>query len=137
MTRILVAALCALSLGLSPAGAAPVKIRVGWVAVPFEVIPVLFEKADILKHNGVSYLFEAVHYQSAGTAIIALASGELETIGLTPLSVATAIENAKLADLRALCDEYQDGVDGYFSNGFRVLNTGPVKRIEDLKAAPW
>jgi sulfonate transport system substrate-binding protein len=135
MGRIVLAALwlCVLSLGLAPAEAAPVKLRVGGVVVPFEVIPVLFEKTDLLKHNGATYQFEAVHYQSAGTAIIALASGELETIGLTPLSVATAIENAKLADLRAICDEYQDGVEGYFSNGFRVLNDGPVKTIEDLK----
>ncbi len=132
MVRILVAALCA-GLGLSAAQAAPVKIRVGWVVVPFEVIPVLFEKTDVLRHNGVSYVFEAVHYQSAGTAITALASGELETIGLTPLSVTTSIENANLDDLRAICDEYQDGVDGYFSNGFRVLNSGPVKTIGDLK----
>jgi NitT/TauT family transport system substrate-binding protein len=103
------------------------------VVVPFEVVPVLFQRPDLLKHNGVSYEFEAVHYQTAGTAIIALASDELETIGLTQLSVATAIENAKLTDLRAILDEYEDGVDGYFSNGFRVLNTGPVKTIEDLK----
>jgi NitT/TauT family transport system substrate-binding protein len=133
MARILLAALCALGLGLSSAVAEPVKLRVGWVVVPFEVIPVLFEKTDILRHNGASYQFEPVHYQSAGTAIIALASGELETIGLTPLSVAASIENAKLTDLRALCDEYQDGIEGYFSNGFRVLDTGPVKTIEDLK----
>jgi NitT/TauT family transport system substrate-binding protein len=118
---------------VSPARAEPVKIRVGWVVVPFEVVPVLFERADLLKHNGVTYQFQAVHYQNSGTAIIALASGELETIGLTQLSTATAIENAKLTDLRAILDEYEDGVDGYFSNGFRVLNDGPVKTIEDLK----
>jgi sulfonate transport system substrate-binding protein len=132
MGRSLVAFLCVLGLCAS-AQAAPVKIRVGWVVVPFEVVPVLFEKPELLKHNGVTYQFEAVHYQTSGTAIIALASGELETIGLTQLSVATAIENAKLTDLRAILDEYEDAVDGYFSNGFRVLNSGPVKTIEDLK----
>jgi sulfonate transport system substrate-binding protein len=125
--------LAALLGGVPPAWADPVKLRVGWVVVPFEVIPVLFEKTDILKHNGVSYLFEASHYQSAATSIVALASGDLDVIGLTPLVVATAIENAKLDDLRAIADEYQDGVDGYFSNGFRVLNDGPVKTIDDLK----
>jgi sulfonate transport system substrate-binding protein len=132
MGRLPLAVLCAL-LCLPSARAEPVKIRVGWVVVPFEVVPVLFEKTEMLRHNGVSYTFEAVHVQSSGTAIVALASGELEVLGLTQLSTATAIENAKLTDLRAILDEYEDGVEGYFSNGFRVLNDGPVSTIEDLK----
>jgi NitT/TauT family transport system substrate-binding protein len=127
------ALLGAIGFTLSAAQAAPVKIRVGWVVVPFEVIPVLFQNTDLLKHDGVSYDFEPVHFQSASTALIAVASGDLEVLGLTPLVVATAIENAKLDDLRAVGDEYEDGVQGYYSNGFRVANDGPVKTIDDLK----
>ena len=131
--RIALRALLLLLCLSAAAQAEPLKIRVAWAVVPFEVIPVLFTKADVLRHEGSSYTFEPVHYQSAATAIVALASGDLDIAGLTPLAVATAIENAKLDDLRAIADEYQDGVAGYYSNGFRARNDGPVRDIEDLR----
>jgi len=36
-------------------------------------------------------------------------------------------------DLRVIADEFQDGVDGYYSDEFFVLKDGPVKTIKDLK----
>lgn len=133
MKRLLSAAILIFALAIQACRAEPVTIRVGWVVVPFEVVPVLFGKREVLRHEGQSYRFEPVHYQGASTALVALASGDLDTIALTPLNVASAIENAKLDDLRAILDEYEDGVDGYYSNGFRVANNGPIKSIEDLK----
>jgi sulfonate transport system substrate-binding protein len=130
LAALVIGAAC---LAAAPARAQPVPIRVGWVVVPFEVIPVLFQAKDQLRHEGASYVFEPVHVQSAATALIALAGDDLDLIGLNPLTIGTAIVNARLDDIRALCDEYQDGVDGYYSNGFLVLNDGPVKTIDDLK----
>ena len=36
-------------------------------------------------------------------------------------------------DLRVISDEFQDGVEGYYSNEFFVLKDGPVQKVEDLK----
>ena len=36
-------------------------------------------------------------------------------------------------DLRVISDEFQDGVEGYYSNEFFVLKDGPIKKVEDLK----
>src|SRR5208283_4730858 len=44
-----------------------------------------------------------------------------------------AIGNAGLDDIRVISDDFQDGVDGYYSNEFDVLTDGPIKKIEDLK----
>ncbi len=68
------ALLAAIGFTLSAALAAPVVPQGRWVVVPFEVILVLFQKTDSLKHDGV-YDFEPVHFQSASTALIAVASG--------------------------------------------------------------
>ena len=36
-------------------------------------------------------------------------------------------------DLRIIADEFQDGVDGYYSQEYMVLTDGPIKKVEDLK----
>ena len=32
-----------------------------------------------------------------------------------------------------IADDFQDGVDGYYSNEFDVLTDGPIRKVEDLK----
>jgi sulfonate transport system substrate-binding protein len=44
-----------------------------------------------------------------------------------------AVENAKLNDLRIIADGFRDGVNGYYSTEFMVLNDSPIKKVEDLK----
>jgi len=48
-------------------------------------------------------------------------------------TLAAAIQNAKLEDLRILADEFQDGVGDYFSQTFMVRKDSGINRIEDLK----
>lgn len=48
-------------------------------------------------------------------------------------SLALAVENAKLDDLRIIADVFRDGVAGYYSTEYMVLNDGPIKKVEDLK----
>src|SRR5580698_9360618 len=50
---------------------------------------------------------------------------------LTPASLALAIENAHLTDLRVIGDENQDGVEGWYSTPFFVLKDSPIKTVED------
>jgi NitT/TauT family transport system substrate-binding protein len=115
------------------AAAQPVKIRVAYVVPVANWASLLFEKPGLAQHNGKSYTFEAVHFQGTPQMITALANNELEIADLAFASLAIAVENAGMDDLRVIADEFQDGVDGYYSDEFFVLKDGPVRSIKDLK----
>lgn len=114
------------------ASAAAVKIRLSYV-VPGNWASLLFEKAGLARHLGKSYTFEAVRFQGTPELIQAQAAGELELAAHAYSSLALAIENAGMSDLRIVADEFQDGAPGYYSNEYFVLKDGPIKTIDDLK----
>jgi ABC-type nitrate/sulfonate/bicarbonate transport system substrate-binding protein len=120
-------------LAVAAARAEPVKIRVGWVNVPGQITPILFDTPGIAKHLGKSYALEPIRYTGSSVALTALAAGELELANLTFTQVPTAIINGGLTDLRILVDEFRDGVAGYDTIQYMVLQDGPIKRVEDLK----
>jgi sulfonate transport system substrate-binding protein len=124
-------ALFALSIGL--ARAEPLKIRAAWVAPLANWFSIWSEKKDLARNNGKSYVFESVRYVGTPTMITAIATNELEIGDLAYSTLPIAIENAGLDDIRVIADDFQDGVDGYFSNGFDVLADGPIQKVEDLK----
>jgi len=111
----------------------PVKIRVGWVVVPASLAPLILAKKDILKHFGQSYVVETTRFEGTPPVITALAADELDIGPLAFSSLALAIQNAHMDDLRVISDEIQDGVTGHGSNEFMVLKDGPVKTVADLK----
>jgi len=115
------------------AQAAPVRIRVGWVVVPASSAPLVLQKKDILTNFGKSYVAEAIHFEGTPPVITALAAGELEIGPLAFSSFALAIQNARMDDLRVICDEIQDGVPGHGTNQFMVRKGGPIKTVADLK----
>jgi NitT/TauT family transport system substrate-binding protein len=119
--------------GRALAQPAPVKIRIGWVVVPASSAPLVLEKKDILKHFGQSYVAEATRFEGTPPVITALAAGQLDIGPLAFSSFGLAIQNAHMDDLRAICDEVQDGVPGHGTNEFMVRNDGPVKTVADLK----
>jgi sulfonate transport system substrate-binding protein len=129
---LLVAVAAAFALA-SPAGADPVKLRAAWIATPASLIPILFAKAGIAQHLGVSYQFEEIHFNSSPTEVTALASGEIEIGTLGFSSVPIAIQNAGLTDLRIIADETQDGFQDYATVQYMVLKDSAVKTPEDLK----
>ena len=63
--------------------------------------------------------------------ITALANGELEVANLAYSTLAIAIQNAGLDDLRVIADEFRDGVPGHYSQEYLVLADGPIKKVED------
>jgi len=131
----LTACLCGalfLSAGATQA-AEPVKIRLSWVSVPSELTPYLFAKHGVARHEGVSYSPEAIHFAGTPTMITALAAGEIDFASLAFSSFGTAVLNAGMTDLRIVADEFQDGVEGYYTIEYMVLKDGPVKTIEDMK----
>jgi ABC-type nitrate/sulfonate/bicarbonate transport system substrate-binding protein len=124
----------AAALAASAAQAAdPIKIRASWVAPVTNWASILLEKKDLAKHLGQSYVFEPVRYAGTPPMITAIANGELEISNLAYSTLAVAIQNAGMDDLRIIADEFRDGVEGYYSQEYMVLADGPIKKVEDLK----
>jgi NitT/TauT family transport system substrate-binding protein len=115
------------------ANAEPVKIRLSWVAPISNWGSIILEKKDLAKHFGKSYILEPIRFQGTPPIVTALANGEVEIADLAFSTLAIAIQNAGIDDLRVISDEFQDGVPGYHSNEFNVLIDGPIKKVEDLK----
>ncbi len=117
----------------SLAHADPLPIRAGWVAAPASLLPVLFAKPGIARHQGSSYQLEPTYFSASPTMITALASGELEIAALGYSTMSLAILNARVDDLRVIADEIQDGHPGYYSNSFVVRKDSPIQTVADLK----
>jgi sulfonate transport system substrate-binding protein len=114
-------------------GADPVKIRVAWTVPVTNWGSLLLEKPDLARHAGKSYVMEPVHFQGTPPMITALANGELEIADFAFSSFAVAVLNAGMDDLRVIADEFQDGVEGSYSDEFFVLKDSPIKSVKDLK----
>ena len=129
---ILIAALA--TAPLHPAfGQAPVKIRAGWISAPASLVPLLFLKSGVTKHNGKSYLFEPIYFSSSTLQITAISQNELDIAAFGYTSFPLAIQNAGLSDLRIIADEIQDGAPGYYSTPYFVRKDSGIDRIEDMK----
>jgi sulfonate transport system substrate-binding protein len=133
--KLAVAGVCALGLlGTSAAQSAePVKIRMSWVAPLANWASVVLEKKDLMKNLGKSYTLETVRYQGTPQMITAIANNELEVASLAYSSLAIAIENAGLTDLRVIADEFQQGKPGYYTDGYWVRKDAGINKVEDLK----
>jgi NitT/TauT family transport system substrate-binding protein len=134
--KIVGTSVCAVALAVALATAAnaePIKIRNSWVAPVTNWASILLEKKDLAKHMGQSYVMEPVHFTGTPPMITALANNELEISNLAYSTLGIAIGNAGLSDLRIVADEFQDGVDDYYSQEFMVLADSPIKKVEDLK----
>jgi NitT/TauT family transport system substrate-binding protein len=87
----------------------------------------------LARHLGKSYTLEPVRFAGTPPMVTALANGELEVANLAYSTLAIAIQNAGMDDLRVIADEFRDGVEGYYSQEYMVLADGPIKKVEDLK----
>jgi ABC-type nitrate/sulfonate/bicarbonate transport system substrate-binding protein len=125
----------AFAFGLTGAAtsADPVKIRMSWVAPVANWASIILEKKDLAQHLGKSYTLESVRYQGTPQMITAIANNELEVSNLAYSSLAIAIENAGLDDIRVIADEFQDGVAGHYSTQFYVRKDSGINKIEDIK----
>jgi len=129
----LLAAVAASFAVASAANAEPVKIRVAWVVAPAALTPLLFAHPGVAKHQGQSYELEPVFIGASPLHITAIAAGEIEVAALNFASFPLAVENAGLTDLRIVCDELEDGFDGYATAQYMVRNDSGIKTPEDLK----
>jgi NitT/TauT family transport system substrate-binding protein len=137
MRRLRTTVLGAVALALfavSPASAQePVKIRVSWVAPVSNWASILLEKKDLAKHFGKSYVMEPVRYAGTPPMVTALANGELEVANLAYSTLAIAIKNAGMDDLRVIAHEFRDGAPGRYTHAYLVLADSPIKTAQDLK----
>ena len=115
------------------AQAEPTKIRIAWITVPTSLAPILFAKPQLARHLGTAYTIEPLRFAGSSQMTTALASGDLDIAEFSYSSFAYAVRNANMSDLRVIGDEIQDGVPGFYTVSYRVLNDGPVKTIADLK----
>jgi sulfonate transport system substrate-binding protein len=122
-----------LALGIGGSQAEPVKIRVAWVAPVANWVSMWLDKKDLARHVGQSYVFEPVHFAGTPPMVTAVANNEVEVGDLAFSTLPIAIKNAGLDDIRVIADDFQDGVEGYWTIRYTVLKDGPIKRIEDLK----
>jgi len=120
------------TLPLGAAAGEPVRIRVGWVVTPAQFTPILFEKKEIGRNLGKTYVFEAVHFRGSTPQISALAAGELEIAALAYSSFALTIQNAKM-DIKLIADMFQDGVPGHYTTQFVVREDSPIRTVADLR----
>jgi NitT/TauT family transport system substrate-binding protein len=130
--RLVVACTALLAAGAAQS-AEPVKIRASWIVAPSDWAPLLPEKPELMKNNGKSYIFEPMRFQGTPAVITAMANNELELGNLAFSSLALAIQNAGMEDLRVVGDQFKDGAEGHFSNQYYVLKDSPVRKVEDLK----
>jgi len=131
--RIGLAGVVFIALGVGLAHAEPLKIRAAWVAPISDWISIWLDKKDLAVHYSKSYVLESVHYNGTPPMITAMANGELEIAMLAFSTFPIAVVNADMDDMRVIADEFQDGVEGYYSDEFMVLKDGPIKTVEDLK----
>ena len=131
--KLALAGACALGLMSAANAADPVKIRMGWVAPVSNWGSILLEKKDLAKHMGKSYVLETIRYQGTPQMITAIANNELEISNLAYSSLAIAIENAGLDDIKVIADEFQDGVEGRYSSQYYVRKDSGINQVEDLK----
>ena len=115
------------------AHAEPVKIRAGWVVAPASLIPVLFAKPGLARHQGKSYVLEPVYFSASPAQITAMSVGELEIAALGFSSFPFAVQNAGLTDLRIIADEIQDGGKDNFSTHYMVKKDSGIATVADLK----
>jgi len=131
-----VLALSTLAVSALEAGSAraePVTIRSGYTVMVSGFSPLLLEKKDIMKHVGQSYVLEPRHFQSTSQELTALAAGEADIVSIGYSTLAVAVLNAKLDDIRVVADANQDGAQGHKSVPFLVRNDGGINTVEDLK----
>jgi sulfonate transport system substrate-binding protein len=111
----------------------PVTIRSGYTVMVSGFSPLLLEKKDIMQHFGQSYVLEPRHFQSTSLELTALVAGEADIVSLGYSTIAVAVLNAHLDDVRVVADANQDGAEGHKSVPFMVSNDGGIAKVEDLK----
>lgn len=125
-----------LGLSLLGAGAAtagePMKIRIAYGDAPSTITPLLFQKNELLRHYGKSYVTELIYFRGTTATLQAFGAKELDIGYMAFGGLVHAVVNAKL-DLKVVSDLAQWGVPGYMSPTYMVLEDSGIRTPADLK----
>jgi NitT/TauT family transport system substrate-binding protein len=110
----------------------PVKIRIGYGEVPGSITPLVFQKKEVLRHSGRSYVADPIYFRGTSAQLEAFASKQLEMGYMAFGSLASAILNAKL-DLKVVSDLGQWGAHGYQSPAYVVREDAGIRTPAGLK----
>lgn len=130
LTVILIAVALVSSMGKADA-AEPLKIRIGYGELPTDATPLLFQKTNILKNYGKSYVVEAIQFRGGSAPIPALAAKELDMSYMSFPALASSILRAKL-DLKIVTG-LAGYAPGYGSPYWVVLEESNIRKLEDLR----
>lgn len=129
--RSLAAVVAAFSLfAFSAASAEPVTLKINYSAIPPHLIPAIFMKKDLIKHEGKSYKIKFVFTRGSAIVMQALAANEMDLGVLSSIAFVHGIQNGK-QPFRAIGDLVEDGPQ--FTSRFAVKKGSPIKTVEDLK----
>jgi sulfonate transport system substrate-binding protein len=129
--RVVTVFTAALSIfAVSAASAEPVTLTVDYSAIPPHLIPAIFMKKDLLKHEGKSYNVKFVFTRGSAIVMQALAANEMDLGVLSSIAFVNGIQNAH-QPFRAIGDLVQDGPQ--FTAVFGVKKDSSIKTVEDLK----
>jgi len=112
----------------------PVRIRQAYAIPVIHWASILSAKPGLARHFGHSYVMEPIRFKGSPQALTALAADEIEVGLLAYSTLAFAIDNAGLKDLRIIAGEFEDGFQDYYSAQFFVLKNAPIRTVDDLKA---
>jgi len=132
MNRRQLLSICAAAalLPASTAIAEPVQLRVNYSVVPIHLVPILFEKKNLIKHEGKSYTNKFIYTRGSAIVLQALAAREMDLGVLSVPAFANGIQNAK-QPLVAIADLVRDGP--WYSAVYAVKEDSSIKSIKDLK----
>jgi len=123
--------LCLISAAAAGAGE-PAKIRIGYGEAPATITPLLFQKKDLLRHHGKSYVADPIYFRGTTATLQALGAKELDVAYMAPAGLAHAVLNAKM-DLKVVSDLAQWGTAGYHGPVYMVLEDSGIRTAADLK----
>lgn len=125
----LLAALALASVAVA-AWAQPVKLRVNYSVVPPHLVPVLFMKKDLIRHEGKSYTTDFIYTGGSSLVLQAMAANEMDLGVYTMNAFSAAVQNAKMP-LVIIADLVTDGP--WFTAVYGVKADSPYRSIKDLK----
>lgn len=112
------------------AWAQPVKLRINYSIVPPHLVPVLFMKKDLIKHEGKSYTTDFIYTGGSSLVLQAMAADEMDLGVYTMNAFSAAVQNAKMP-LMMIADLVTDGP--WFTAVYGVKADSNIRSIKDLK----
>jgi len=91
-------------------------------------------RANLLKRNGKDYILDVTYTRGTPEAASLMAAGQVDLATLSLPAFATTIARGAVPNgVKAIADNFQDGRDGFATQGFYVLEDSPIRNAADLK----